>query len=92
MAGREGQLARPRPPLSGTTRRRSRTARSKPADIKTEVFFFPAAQVAEIEGSFTNTQRLLQWHHKAAEPPGDCRSDIWFTYQLGKRLKKLYAE
>jgi formate dehydrogenase major subunit len=61
------------------------------AEIGTEVFFFPAAQVAEYDGSFTNTFRLLQWHFKAAEPPGDCMSDNWFTYQLGKRLKKLYA-
>jgi formate dehydrogenase major subunit len=59
-------------------------------EIQTEVFFFPSAQVAELEGSFTNTQRMLQWHFKAAEPPGDCRSDAWFTYQLGLRLKKLY--
>ncbi len=64
----------------------------KPEDIATEVFFFPAAQVAETEGSFTNTQRMLQWHFKAAEPPGDCRSDLWFTHQLALRLKKLYAE
>jgi formate dehydrogenase major subunit len=64
----------------------------RPADIKTEVFFFPSAQVAEYEGSFTNTQRMLQWHFKAAEPPGDCRTDLWFTYQLGRRLKALYAE
>ena len=62
-----------------------------PADIDTEVFFFPSAQVAETEGTFTNTQRLLQTHFKAAEAPGDCRSDLWFTYQLGKRLKSLYA-
>jgi len=64
----------------------------KPEDIRTEVFFFPAAQVAETEGTFTNTQRLLQTHFKAAEAPGDCRTDAWFTYQLGKRLKRLYAE
>jgi formate dehydrogenase major subunit len=63
----------------------------KPEDIQTEVFFFPAAQVAETDGSFTNTQRMLQWHYKAAEAPGDCRTDLWFTYQLGKRLMKLYA-
>jgi formate dehydrogenase major subunit len=63
----------------------------KIADIKTEVFFFPSAQIAETEGSFTNTQRMLQWHYKAVEAPGDCRSDPWFTYQLGKRLKKMYA-
>jgi formate dehydrogenase major subunit len=63
----------------------------RPEDIKTEVFFFPSAQVAETEGTFTNTQRMMQWHYKAAEAPGDCRTDAWFTYQLGKRLKNLYA-
>jgi formate dehydrogenase major subunit len=63
----------------------------KTADIKTEVFFFPSAQVGEADGSFTNTQRLIQWHHKATDPPGDCRSDVWFSYHLGKRLKKLFA-
>jgi formate dehydrogenase major subunit len=59
-------------------------------DIQTEVFFFPSAQVAEMDGTFTNTQRLIKFHHKAVDPPGDARSDIWFTYHLGKRLKKLY--
>src|SRR5712671_7722265 len=60
-------------------------------DIQTEVFFFPAAAHTEKDGSFTNTQRMLQWHHKAIEPPGDCRSDLWFAYHLGKRLKAMYA-
>lgn len=64
----------------------------RPEDIQTEVFFFPSAQIAEEEGSFTNTQRLLQWHYAAAPPPGDCRSDNWFTYNLGRRLKRLYAD
>jgi len=62
----------------------------RPRDIDTEVFFFPAAAHTEKDGSFTNTQRLLQWHHKAVEPPGDCRSDLWFVYHLGKRLQALY--
>lgn len=64
----------------------------RPEDIDTEVFFFPAAAHTEKDGSFTNTQRLLQWHHKAIEPPGDARSDLWFAYHLGKRLKALYAD
>jgi formate dehydrogenase major subunit len=55
------------------------------------VFFLPAAHVAEMDGSFTQTHRLLQWHEKAADPPGDARSDVWFSYHLGKRLKALYA-
>lgn len=63
-----------------------------PADIGTEVFFFPSAQVAETEGSFTNTQRMLQWHFRAADSPGQCRSDPWFTHQLARRLKQAYAD
>jgi formate dehydrogenase major subunit len=62
------------------------------ADVKTEVFFFPSAQVAETDGTFTNTQRMLQTHFKAAEAPGDCRTDVWFTYQLGRRLQTLYKD
>jgi formate dehydrogenase major subunit len=61
-----------------------------PSQIQTEVFFLPAATVPEMDGSFTNTQRLLQWHDKGVDPPGDCRSDIWFTHHLAKRLKALY--
>jgi formate dehydrogenase major subunit len=61
-------------------------------DIRTEVFFFPAATHTEKSGSFTNTQRLLQWHEQAIAPPGDCRSDLWFTYHLGRRLKRLYEK
>jgi formate dehydrogenase major subunit len=64
----------------------------KTEDIATEVFFLPAAAVAEMDGSFTNTQRLVQWHEKALDPPEDCRSDIWFTYHLGLRLKELYKD
>jgi len=62
-----------------------------PSEIKTEVFFIPAAAAPEKEGSLTNTQRLLQWHSKAVDPAGDRRSDAWFFYNLGKRLKQLYA-
>jgi formate dehydrogenase major subunit len=59
------------------------------ADIDTEVFFFPAAAHAEKDGSFTNTQRLLQWHEKAVDAPGDARSEAWFVYHLGRRLKAI---
>ena len=60
-------------------------------DIKTEIFFFPSTQIAEYDGSFTNTQRMLQWHSFAAKAPGDCRTDSWFYHNLAKRLKKAYA-
>src|SRR5256712_3578066 len=62
----------------------------KPADIKTEVFLLPTAGPPEKEGTFTNTQRLLQFHDKAVDPPGDARSDLWYVYHLGRRLKDLY--
>jgi formate dehydrogenase major subunit len=56
--------------------------------IGTEVFFLPASSHLEKDGSFTNTQRLLQWHHKAVEPKEDCRSELWFYYHLGKRIRE----
>jgi formate dehydrogenase major subunit len=62
----------------------------RPEDIETEVFFFPAASHTEKDGTFTNTQRLLQWHHKAVEPQGDARSELHFMYHLGLRLKEMY--
>jgi formate dehydrogenase major subunit len=60
-------------------------------DIATEVFFLPAATHTEKDGSFTNTQRLLQWHHKALEPRGDSRSDLWFYYHLGRIVREKLA-
>ena len=59
-----------------------------PETIGTEVFLFPAAGTAEKEGTFTNTQRLLQYREKAVDPPGDARSETWFMYHLGRRLKR----
>ncbi len=52
----------------------------------------PAATHTEKDGSFTNTQRLLQWHWKAVEPKGDCRSELWFYFHLGKRIKSLLKD
>ena len=46
------------------------TGEMRTEDIGTEVFFLPAAAHTEKDGSFTNTQRLLQWHHQAVEPAG----------------------
>ncbi len=62
-----------------------------PEQIDTEIFFLPAALVAEKDGSVTNTARLVQWHDAVCEAPGDSRSDLWFIYHLGARLKELYA-
>lgn len=57
-------------------------------DIATEMFFFPAASHTEKNGSFTNTNRLLQWHYQAVEPEGEARSDLWFMYHLGRIIRE----
>ncbi len=63
-----------------------------PTKIGTEVFFLPGATVLEKDGTMTQTSRVLQWHDKAIEPIGDSKSDLWYFYDLGKRLKALYAD
>ncbi len=60
-------------------------------DIGTEVFFLPAASHVEKKGSFTNTQRMLQWRHQAVQPPGDARSDLQFYFELGRRIRAKLA-
>ena len=62
-----------------------------PKDVRTEVFFLPAAPAAEKDGSLTNTMRLIQWHERAVKPPGDVTSDAEFFVSLAKRLQKMYA-
>ncbi len=67
------------------------TGEMRTEDIGTEVFFLPAAAHTEKSGSFTNTQRMLQWHHEAVEPAGDARSDLWFAYHLGRIIREKLA-
>jgi formate dehydrogenase major subunit len=68
-----------------------RSGELRPSDIGTEVFLMPAAGHVEKEGSFTNTQRLVQWRDQALEPPGDARSELHFLYHLTRRVKAHYA-
>src|SRR4051794_24020184 len=67
------------------------TGELRTEDIGTEVFFFPAASHVEKDGSFTQTQRVLQWHHKAVEPPGDARSELHFFFHLGRKIRERLA-
>jgi formate dehydrogenase major subunit len=71
--------------------RRVRGGKVRPQEIGTEIFLMPTALAGEKAGSFTNTHRLVQWHDHVVDAPGDSRSDLWFTYHLGRRLKALYA-
>ena len=68
------------------------TGELRTEEIGTEVFFLPAASHVEKDGSFTNTQRLLQWHFKAVEPKHDCRSELWFYYHLGRKIRDRLKE
>lgn len=68
-----------------------RSGELRPEEIETEVFLLPAATHVEKEGTFTNTQRLVQFRDKALEPPGDARSELWFMHHLAKRIKAHYA-
>ena len=67
------------------------TGELRTQDIGTEVFFFPAASHVEKDGTFTQTQRMLQWHHKAVDPPGDARSELQFFYLLGQKIRERLA-
>jgi formate dehydrogenase major subunit len=67
------------------------TGEMRTEDISTEVFFLPAAAHIEKDGTFTNTQRMVQWHHKAQEPAADQRSELWFIYHLGRILRERLA-
>ena len=67
------------------------TGEMRPEDVATEVFLLPAATHVEKDGSLTQTHRLLQWHHQAVEPPDDCRSELWFMYHLGRRIRAKLA-
>ena len=68
------------------------TGEKKTEDIGTEVFFFPAAAHTEKSGTFTNTNRTLQWHDRAVRPSGDRRSDLWFTHRLGQLIRERLAD
>ena len=68
------------------------TGELRTEDIATEVFFLPAANHTEKSGSFTQTQRMVQWRHQAVTPPGDAQSELEFFHELGKRIRARLAD
>ncbi|RZJ22079.1 MAG: formate dehydrogenase subunit alpha, partial [Haliea sp.] len=46
----------------------------------------PASAFPEKDGSFTNTDRLVQMGRKAINPPGDARQDLWIITQIANRM------
>ncbi|GGK72502.1 formate dehydrogenase subunit alpha [Ornithinimicrobium pekingense] len=67
------------------------TGEVRTEDIQTEVFFLPAATHVEKSGTFTQTQRMLQWRHQAVRPPGEAQSELDFFYELGRRMRDKLA-
>ena len=64
------------------------TATAELADV-----VLPAAAAwAESEGTFTNSERRVQRVHKAMEPPGDARDDLWIIFEIAKRLGHDWGE
>jgi predicted molibdopterin-dependent oxidoreductase YjgC len=46
----------------------------------------PAAAWAEKEGTYTSTERRVQWSNKAIEPPGEALSDLEIVCLVARRL------
>ena len=63
-----------------------------PQSIQTEVFQLPCTCFAEESGSLVNSARWLQWHWKAADAPGESKTDIFIIAGLYHRMKALYAK
>ena len=58
--------------------------------IQTEVIRLPATCFAEQDGSFTNSGRVIQWHWKAADGPGESKSDQEIIAALFTKLRGMY--
>ena len=57
------------------------TATAQLADV-----ILPASVWAEKEGTYTSTDRRVQWSNKAIEPPGEAKSDFQIICEVAGRL------
>ncbi len=60
--------------------------------IPTEVFRLPTSCFAEEDGSIVSSSRVLQWHWKGAEPPGEARSDLDIMSGIYTRIRTMYMQ
>ena len=58
--------------------------------IQTEVIRLPATCFAEQDGTFTNSSRVIQWHWKGADGPGESKSDQEIIAALFMKLRNMY--
>ncbi len=47
---------------------------------------FPAAAAMERDGTFTNTERRVQWLNTVVTPPGEAKPDWWVVCQVAQRM------
>ena len=63
-----------------------------PSKIQTEVFRLPTTCFAEEDGSIVSSARVLQWHWKGAQPPGEARSDLEIMSGIYTRMRAMYRK
>jgi formate dehydrogenase major subunit len=63
-----------------------------PSRIQTEVFRLPSTCFAEEDGSLVSSSRVLQWHWKAADPPGEAKGDAEIIAELFLAVRRLYEK
>ena len=80
-----------RRPRSGRTDRRSRPASSARRTSAPRCSSCPPPPTARRTAPSPTPNGCCSGTHKAVEPPGDCRSDLWFYYQLGARIRRRLA-
>jgi len=65
---------------------------TEPASIQAEVFRLPVAFFAEEAGTCTNSGRVVRWHWKAVDGPGESKNDADIMAHLYQTLKAMYAK
>lgn len=60
--------------------------------IQTEVFRLPSTCFAEEDGSLVSSSRVLQWHFKGADAPGEARGDAEIMGGLFLKLREMYKQ
>jgi formate dehydrogenase major subunit len=63
-----------------------------PSKIQTEVFRLPSTCFAEEEGALVSSSRVLQWHYKGADAPGDALGDAEIMSGIFLKLREMYKK
>ena len=60
--------------------------------IQTAVYRLPCSLFAEEDGSLVSSSRVLQWHWKGSEPPGETLGDAEIIATLFQKIRALYKK